>query len=462
MHLTKYTEGWTRRHFLEQVSKRVFAAGVLSPLMDVIGRNGNCEAAYPPELLSIEAYTRGELKAGDVLSAENVDIVKDLLDPGAYWQIKHDGRLVDLAPTETDLARLMPTAYLQATLANTGKHKIFPDGNVYTLDGKPWIGGNPFSQPQSAAEILWANTLSWGKYDSQAHPVLDFDTDADGNVEYQYASYFVEWQTVGRLTLDPRPYMRGRESQLRILGGTVLAPADISGTGVLQMWAYDQHKLPVYYLYQPRIRSVRAYPADQRFEPQFPGNTFFVTEYHMAGDPLLTWGNFKLVGKGPLLAGASHCADLDQPNWMHKTCGGKSGAKYWRTRMELVPEMYVVEMEPTSYPRAPIGKKRIWFDGRTLYPMTMISYDRQGRIWKQWEGGSDYYERKPGMKWFEGTPDHFVSWSHVHAHDLQSNRMSRFYCAQTVPGGYHATVDDPSLFDNFCTMEALERSQVRN
>jgi len=52
------------------------------------------------------------------------------------------------------------------------------------------------------------------------------------------------------------------------------------------MWAYDQHKLPGYYLYQPRIRSVRAYPADQRFEPQFPGNTFFVTEYHMAGDPL--------------------------------------------------------------------------------------------------------------------------------------------------------------------------------
>src|SRR6266851_5544783 len=44
------------------------------------------------------AYTKGKLKSGDVLSAENVDIVKDVLDPGAYWQIKHDGRLVDLAP----------------------------------------------------------------------------------------------------------------------------------------------------------------------------------------------------------------------------------------------------------------------------------------------------------------------------------------------------------------------------
>jgi hypothetical protein len=87
-----------------------------------------------------------------------------------------------------------------------------------------------------------------------------------------------------------------------------------SGTGLLQVCATISTSCG-YYLYRPTIKSARAYPADQRFEPQFPGNTFFVTEYHMAGDPLLTWGNFELVGKGPLLGGASHCADLDQPNW---------------------------------------------------------------------------------------------------------------------------------------------------
>ena len=267
----------------------------------------------------------------------------------------------------------------------------------------------------------------------------------------------MEWQTVGRLTLDSHPYMEGHENQIRFLGGTVVAPADVNGTGILQVWAYDQHQLPGYYVYQPTTKRVRTYPVDQRFEPQFPGNTFFVTEYWSTGDPLLTWGNFKLVGKGPMLAGAHHCADLDQPNWLHKTCGGKSSVKYWRTRMELVPEAYVVELEPVAYPRAPIGKKRIWYDARTLTPLTMISYDRQGKVWKQWEGGFDYYERKPGMKWIEGVPEHFWSWTHVHAHDLQNNRMSRFYYAQTVPGGYHATVDDSRLFGDFCSIEALER-----
>ena len=224
MHLLKYSDGWTRRHFLEQVARGAIAAGVIAPLWEVIGSRGSLEAAYPPELLSIEAYTKGKLKPGDVLNAENVDVVKDLLDPAAYWQIKNDGRLVDLAPTETDLTKLTPVPYLEATLRNRGKHKIFPDGNCYTLDHQDWIGGNPFPEPKTAEEVLMGNTLSWGKHDTQAHPVLDWDTDAAGNVEYQYASYYVEWQTVGRLTLDPHPYMPGRESQLRILGGSCTCP----------------------------------------------------------------------------------------------------------------------------------------------------------------------------------------------------------------------------------------------
>jgi hypothetical protein len=60
------------------------AAGVLLPLFDVIDRHGDCPR-LPAELLSIEAYTKGKIKPGDVLNADNVDIVKDLLDEVAYW-----------------------------------------------------------------------------------------------------------------------------------------------------------------------------------------------------------------------------------------------------------------------------------------------------------------------------------------------------------------------------------------
>ncbi len=177
----------------------------------------------------------------------------------------------------------------------------------------------------------------------------------------------------------------------------------------------------------------------------------------MAGDPLLTWGDFKLVGKGPLLTCAHHCSDLDRPNWEHKICGGKSGKKYYVTRMELVPETYIIEMSPTHYPRCPYSKKRIWYDARTLNPLTMITYDRQGKEWQQWEGGFDFYERKPGSKWIEGVPEKFWSWTHVHAHDLQSQRMERFQVLQEITGGFHTDVDNPKLFDEFCSMSALRR-----
>ena len=54
----------------------------------------------------------------------------------------------------------------------------------------------------------------------------------------------MEWQTVGRLTLGSHPYMPGHENQIRFLGGTVVSPADVNGTGILQVWAYDQRQLP--------------------------------------------------------------------------------------------------------------------------------------------------------------------------------------------------------------------------
>jgi len=79
-------------------------------------------------------------------------------------------------------------------------------------------------------------------------------------------------------------------------------------------------------------------------------------------------------------------------------------------------------------------------------------------MWKQWEGGFDCNARKPGMKCIEGVPEHFWSWTHVHhAHDPQNNRMSPFYRAQEVPGGYHVDIDNPRLFGDLCSIETQER-----
>jgi hypothetical protein len=48
-------------------------------------------------------------------------------------------------------------------------------------------------------------------------------------------------------------------------------------------------------------------------------------------------------------------------NWKHGRHGGASGQRYFDNTYELIPEVYVVELEPVKYHWARYGKKRIWF-----------------------------------------------------------------------------------------------------
>src|SRR5210317_1584495 len=138
MRIKKYDHNYSRRLFLDRLAKGSMAAGVLSPLWPLISQAGDITKAYPEELLSIEAYTKGQIKTGDFITADNVEIVKDLLDPIAYVQIAQMGRRVKIAPTTTDVTKIFPHEYLEATLRNQGKAKMDADGNVFTTEGQPW------------------------------------------------------------------------------------------------------------------------------------------------------------------------------------------------------------------------------------------------------------------------------------------------------------------------------------
>ena len=71
--------------------------------------------AYPEELLSIDAYTKGKIKSGDFLTVDNVDLVKNLLEPVAYKQVRQMGRRIEIVPTTTDVSCMPPQVNLEAT-----------------------------------------------------------------------------------------------------------------------------------------------------------------------------------------------------------------------------------------------------------------------------------------------------------------------------------------------------------
>jgi hypothetical protein len=455
MRIRKYDFNYARRHFLEQSAKGIFAAGVFGTVWDAVAGNGGFENAYPDELLSIEMYTKGKLKPGDTIDASNVDIVADLLDPIRLIQIKQLGRKIKLVPTTTEMTKLSPPDYIEATLRNQGLAQFDAKGNVVTKEGKPWIGGNPFPKPQSAVEVFVPVTLSWGRHDVSFYAIRDYELDADGNLGYTYEVAWVEYAAVGRTTIDPKPYLPGAEDKLRYNTVFFTYPQDAKGTSFLNIWPYDQTQFPDLMGYLPQFKRVRRFPSSQRFEPLIPGTTLYLSDAWAAGDPYLTWGNYKIVGRQPFIAGLTENWAAEDPNWEGKTHGGGKGLTFWDTNAELIPEVIVVECEPTSYPRAPVGKKRVWFDARTLLPVNAITFDRRGEPFKSFDGTYSVYE-KGDHKVMDGTHPYW-SWCNVHAHDVQSNRMTRLAQVKQIGGGYGMRVNDPAIFDQYLTEQAIRR-----
>lgn len=453
--LQRFGREYTRRTFLANTAKGLFRAGLLGSVWSAFSRTGSAASAYPDELNLIEEYTRGAIKATDTITRDNVHLVKDLLDPVRYRQILDMGRRLTMAPTTTDLLKLSPPEYIEATLRNRGRAVFDGKGNVLTREGKPWIGGNPFPEPQSPTEVFAAHTLSWGRHDASFYASKEYDLDQAGNILYQYATCWAELATVGRTVLDPKPYFTGHEDKLRYQSVFFVEPSDVKGVAYLNIWPYDQSQFPELYGYLPAFKRVRRFPTNQRFEPLNPGSELYLSDAWAAGDPFLTWGNYRIVHRGPFLGAVSGGWNSAHPNWEHKTHGGPKGTHFWDTTVELVPEVIVVEAEPLRYPRAPVGKKRVWFDARTLLPLAMVSYDRPGQPFRFFDGAYSVYD--DGRARVMDGKHPYWSWSTAHAYNVQTSRMTRIEQVREVSGGHAMKVNDPSIYEKYLTVAALQR-----
>lgn len=440
--------------FLANTANGLLRAGVLCSAWGAFARSGSTGSAYPDELVSIEEYTRGRLKAGDTITRDNVELVKELLDPVRYQQIKDMGRRLRLAPTTTDLLKLNPQQYVEATLRNQGRAVFDAQGNVRTREGRAWIGGNPFPEPKSPLEVFAAHTLSWGRHDASLYPCQEYDLDESGDVRYQYATGWAEMAAIGRTQLDPKPYMSGHEDKVRYQSVFFVDPGDMRGVAYLNIWAYDQNQFPELYGYLPSFRRVRRFPTNQRFEPLNPGSELYLSDAWAAGDPFLTWGNYTIVHRGPCLAAVSGGWNSSHPNWEHKTHGGPKGVSFWDTTVELVPEAIVIEAEPIHYPRAPVSRKRVWFDARTLLPLVMVSYDRRGQPFRHFDGAFSVYDDGRGQVMDGRHP--YWSWTTVHAYNVQTKRMTRIEQVSEVKGGHKMRVNDQGLYEKYLTTTALQ------
>jgi len=458
VHIRKYDFDYSRRFFLERTARGVGGAGVLGALWSEFCRAGDASAAYPEELLDIELYTKGQVKVGDVIDADNAELIQDLLDPVTYQELVQDKRKIVIQPSEQKLETMYPPFFLDATLRNQGQAAFDADGNVYTRDGKPWIGGLPFPEVQSADEAIANITLSWGRHDRAFFATPAVTVDPEGSPRYEYDWVWGEQQCCGLVHPDaPGPYLPGREELSRMQVIWFTHTAEVRGTAFLSYWKYDQREIPDLWGYIPTVKRVRRYPANQRFEPYLPGMNLYLSDAWSAGDPMLTWGNWKIIHRGPFL-GSSHSQwTPNNENWRPPLVGGAQDQTYFYVGKSLVPEVIVFEGEPVGFPRAPVSKRRLYMDVRNMGAGMAITYDRKGDMWKGLEGGGGI-ARADGHEILakDGRPE--WSWWWAMSHDVARNDVTRFHLAESVRGGNKTALDpEGDMVNQYMTEQALRR-----
>lgn len=458
MHIRKYDMNFSRRQLLKGMAYGA-AAGVLMPLEKVFAKDLSLLKAYPDELYSIDDQTKGKISVGDYITKDNVEYAKHLLDPSNYDQILNEGRRIKVRAPTTELRQLFNNSYYEAVQRNIAEGrggKFDSKGNVVDSNGKAWSGGLPFTSPKNGQEI-WANmAMSWGRADSNTYAIKQWDYGADGNLEYEYDFQWVELQMQAR---TDRKVFRGYEDEIRRQCVYFSNSQDVRGTSFLSNWSYDQTKIPDLYGYLPEFRRVRQLPANQRFEPLIPGSTWFLTDPWAAGDPYLTWGNHKIIDRKPmLLACNGNFADTDD-NWKPKEQA--NNPKFWETEYEMSPDVIVTECEPVGYPRSPVSKKRVYADARNSVPNGCMRYDRQGKLWANFEmafgqfvgGGAD--GNRVVLSADGKTPA--WSWVYCNSYDHQNKRMSRTHHAKKGVGTESLfQIDEDWLFETYCTQQALQ------
>ncbi|MEO0436511.1 MAG: DUF1329 domain-containing protein [Pseudomonadota bacterium] len=456
MHTRKYTRAYTRRSFLDGLGKAsLLSTGVLGTLWDSLSQSGEDTGVYPEHLLSLSEYTCGKVSDGDLIDSRNVHAVAELLDPIRFQQVSAMGRRLKTCSPTRSIDALMPRAYLEATLRNQGKAYFDSDQNVRAPGGHPWIGGNPFPSPKNALEVFAGHTLSWGRHDASLYTAKEFDVGRNGSVKYRYESAWAEYAPVGRTELDPRPTRADMQDKLRYQSIIFTAPNDFKGTSFLNIWPYDQRQFPDLKGYIPAFKRIRSFPTNQRFEPLIPGSSLYLSDAWAAGDPFLTWGDYHIVHRGPALASISNNWSHEHENWEHGTHGPNGDERWWDMCVELIPEAIVVEARPTSFPRAPISKKRVWFDARTLLPFVMVSYDRRGEVFRSFDGAYSRYQSDTRNVMDGGAP--YWSWTHLHAHNVQTHEITRIEQVASIRGGHRMMVNEEAIFNRYLTTHALMR-----
>jgi hypothetical protein len=326
-------------------------------------------------LATPDARARGDVAAGDRITAENVEKVKDLVSPGLEWCIRH-GWPITIA--ETRHVEWL-AAYKEATEKYAAQVKLSGDG----LSVQNYVAGQPFpnldpGDPQIALKIMW--NYEYGQLTDDLD-IRNFDADTGTianhgpmTIERHFLlDHLRRLYWTGRLYVDPKPDKPNPNGYRRQEGlYPILEPFDLKGVGALSNRYIDSGRQDDSWLYLPSLRRVRRLSTAQRSDALFGQDTDVDSYGGYAGH--IAWMTWRFLGERDML-GVVHGRHFpvkwnDKVDWAFDDV--------WEKR-----RVYVVE-GISKLPQYAYGKRTIFIDKESwLIPYSDI-YDRSGELWKIW------------------------------------------------------------------------------
>ena len=150
--------------------------------------------------------------------------------------------------------------WIDATLRNRGKAMLDGKGQLWTKDGQPWIGGDPFPQARSGLEAMWNHKSNIARYDDVREVAVEKNIDSNGALLREGSAFVVAVYMTGRLAKEPKPVISAYKDENYRVVLTFLKPFDVYGLASLSTVFYDNTRLPDTDLYIPALRRTRRVP----------------------------------------------------------------------------------------------------------------------------------------------------------------------------------------------------------
>ena len=340
---------------------------------------------------SIEKLTQGKVKEGDLITKDNVDLVKEYLALSVYECVKK-GMVLRMAknlPPE----KIVPRFYWEATAANQGKAIMDKNGTVRLQDGSPWPGGIPFPNPKTPLEAM-ANTKFGHPVDnlilSNAHTLY---VNTNGNIDKDSVMDIWTIYTTSRTKMPTLGAIPGCENLQWKTVGVFKSPLELKGTGQLNIRHYDEYKEPDEgFAYIPAFKRLLRVSATT-YQDNVGGSDYTYGDAGGIREPYAYW-DFKSINKKLMLLPEpkSPIPFVTEAGKVNSELKFDHGHSFSQLGWAITPTI-VIEATPTI--NHVYGKKVLYMYDLPYYsgtpdPVTLVDiYDRQMKLWKSYIGGRD-------------------------------------------------------------------------